>query len=293
MGEWEIASDGLRARENGEWAKRKLEFLDQFGPPALDATEKKRRRVYIDLFAGPGLNLAHTTGGGEFESGALRMLTMRGSGEARPAFTDAYLVNLDRDDQQALTERVDRLDHATRLALPRGAIRLLEGDANQLIPSILSACNRMDYLFVFADPENPSQWPWRSVEALVAGGHESMDLYLLLPLEMGIRRLLNFKGGPHQADRLTEFFGTDAWEPIVGERVTPAQSQRLIQALEDLYLRRLGRYWSHVNEVLSVHRVGNQGLYRMIFASNHDAGLNIARWAKRKAEGGDQGNLFG
>ena len=52
-----IASDGLRARENGEWAVTKLLFLDRFGPTAIDATRRKHNRVFVDLFAGPGMNI--------------------------------------------------------------------------------------------------------------------------------------------------------------------------------------------------------------------------------------------
>ena len=36
--DWVRASDGLRARKNGAWAKEKLSFLDEFVPPALQAT---------------------------------------------------------------------------------------------------------------------------------------------------------------------------------------------------------------------------------------------------------------
>lgn len=90
-----VASDGLRARVNGPWARRKLEFLTQFGPPALDATVRKRRRIYLDLFAGPGINLTEPQGGEEFPSGALRMLALHGHHAQHPAFTSAYLVNGD------------------------------------------------------------------------------------------------------------------------------------------------------------------------------------------------------
>ena len=53
-GEIVLAADGLSARINGEWAEAKLSFLDYYAPVAIDATEQKHRRVYIDLFAGPG-----------------------------------------------------------------------------------------------------------------------------------------------------------------------------------------------------------------------------------------------
>lgn len=293
MPERVIASDGLHARVSGEWAERKLEFLEWFGPPALDATLGKRRRWYVDLFAGPGLNVVTADGGREFESGGLRALRMQGTRPPVCSFSGAFLVNLDPTDHASLSSRIDHRATEGRLTVPRENIHLLHADANRIIPEVLAAIHPKDYVLVFADPESPSQWPWASVEALVASGHESIDLYLLLPLEMGIRRLLNFRGGPHQDAHLTAYFGTEEWRPIADSRVTPSQSVDMGRRLEELYLGRLGRHWEHVARALSVKRVGDQGLYRTVFASSHFAGEKIASWAKRKASKRDQGDFFG
>jgi hypothetical protein len=68
--EYVVASDNLPARRNGAWARDKLSFLDEYLPPALQATIAKRQRYYLDLFAGPGLNVDDD--GQEFEGAAIR-----------------------------------------------------------------------------------------------------------------------------------------------------------------------------------------------------------------------------
>src|SRR6185503_18513669 len=52
-----IAQDGLPARDSGRWGLTKLSFLDDYCPAALQATKRKLQRCYVDLFAGPGINV--------------------------------------------------------------------------------------------------------------------------------------------------------------------------------------------------------------------------------------------
>jgi three-Cys-motif partner protein len=287
-----VGSDGLRARVNGEWAEAKLSFLDYYGPTALDATQRKVRRVYMDLFAGPGVNVTDP-GGPEFEGGALRALRMRG-GQSGVTFTDAALVNLNRLDHGALKERVTRLVESGECLAPPDRIDIRRADANECLPELLSKFHRLDYILSFADIEAPKQWPWTSVQALKAQGHQSVDLYMLFPLEMGINRLLAYE----EADRerhgpvLTRFFGNDRWRELVGRRPTSAQAAEFRTALEELYLSQLRGLWRYADKVMNVRLRANQGLYRMLFASDHEAGQRIAEWAKRRASSISQTSLF-
>jgi three-Cys-motif partner protein len=286
------ANDGLRARVNGEWGETKLSFLDHYGPTALDATERKVRRVYADLFAGPGCNVREP-GGPEFEGGALRALKMRGARFPVVSFTDAALVNLNRLDHEALEQRVARLVDGGECLVPRDRIEIRRADANDCLPELLSRFHRLDYILAFADIEAPKQWPWTSVEALKAQGHQSIDLYMLFPLEMGINRLLAYD----EADRerhgpvLTRFFGNDRWREVVGRRPTSAQAPELRRSLEELYLSQLRQLWTHADKVMNVRLRGQQGLYLMLFASDHEAGQRIAQWAKRRANSVSQTSL--
>jgi three-Cys-motif partner protein len=290
-----IGSDGLRARENGQWAITKLRFLDRFGPPAIDATRRKRRRVFIDLFAGPGLNIDPRSGA-EFPASSLRVLQMSGAQHPSLAFTDAVLVNLNRLDHGALETRVDRLVESGASRIPRDRLRVLRNDANGILDAVLAEYHRLDYLWVFADLEAPRQFPFSTVEVLRSRGHRSIDLYALFPLEMGILRLTSYQ--PRELDRyasiLTPFFGTDEWRSIVERRMTSGfdRINTCRRDLEELYIQRLRRHWLHVDRVCEVRTVGRRGLYRMLFATDHEAGKNIAQWAKRHcAPDATQGDL--
>ena len=287
------ASDGLRARDNGEWARQKLAFLDEFVPPALKATERKRSRHYVDLFAGPGRNVARD-GSGEFEGSPLRILSAHAPNNPLLTFTDAAFINYAQRDHAALTERVRRRLLEGESRIPAGRVETLQGDANLLVSQVMRRIHSKAYAFVFADIEAPRQWPWASVEALKRGGHESVDLYMLFPLDMAIQRLICYQRQHTErfAAILTRFFGTDEWRRLAERRLTNEQSPELRAGLEELYVRQLEQHWSHVGSVQVVKRRGEHYLYRMLFATDHEAGKKIAEWAKRQTSPPQLG-LFG
>ena len=283
------AADGLRARDNGEWGKDKLSFIDNFGPVALQATKLKRHRVYVDLFAGPGKNIVRgSLLRTEYDGSPLRALQMRGSASPELTFTHAFLVNHHPADHAALAERVARLYADGRAVIPRANVHLINADANEAIDGILERIHRLAYVFVFADIEAPRHWPWSSVEALTARGHESIDLYSLFPLDMAIQRLMSWedRGSNRYAARLTEYFGTDAWQEIYRRRISDQQSPEFRKALIDLYLNQLRTRWKYVGSVKDVFLRGHQRLYRMLFASNHPVADRLARWASGQDSGG-------
>ena len=131
-----VASDGLIARTSGRWAKEKLDFLDRCFPPALAATRSKIQRHYVDLFAGPGLNV-DPRNGEEFSGSALRALTARSQADPRVYFTHGWLVNLEAEDHEALFARVERLFAEGRCPTARGNVRNVPDDANAAVPSVL------------------------------------------------------------------------------------------------------------------------------------------------------------
>jgi three-Cys-motif partner protein len=281
-------TDGFIARPAGEYSRKKLAFLRLYFPPAIDATQQKRRRIYVDLFAGPGLNVIRGSGE-EFESGALTALRSCGYSRTDLAFTDAHLVNLEEVDHDAIESRIGVLVQSGHCRVPPNGIHCHQGDCNTVLPKILRDANLRDYLLVFADAEAPRQLPWSTVSALRASGHESIDLYLLLPLEMGLNRLTSYgEMAEGHADIISAFYGGDDWRPILKERVTGARSQECKRRLEELYLQKLQSLWGHAIKVMDVRLAGQQGLYRMLFATDHEAGIKIAKWAQEKAEGSDQ-----
>jgi three-Cys-motif partner protein len=286
------ASDGHVARDSGHWAKVKLSFLDFYCPTALVITRKFPERHYIDLFAGPGKNIDRETGE-EFDGSPLRVLRSRA--KTGTTFTHAVFVNMARRDHDALERRVNAMYDAGEAVIPRENVRLILGDANVALPEILRSIHPLSYILIFADIEAPRQWPWASVEAMKAGGHRSVDLYLLFPIDMGLVRLAGYSEADRErwAPVLTPFFGTEEWKGLADElRVTSEQSPAFRRALVDLYLSRLRGLWEYSVSVLGLKRRGDQILYEMLFASNAKPAAELQRWAQRKMrELGDAGQI--
>jgi len=274
-----IALDGLPARDSGSWAQEKLSFIDRFLPVALQATQSKRERHYVDLFAGPGLNIDRTSGA-EFPGAAIRALRAAAPNAHGATFTHAHFVNLSRSHHAALRVRSDREVAEGRSRVPGSKIVHLLEDANAAAPRVLARIHQRAYAFVFADSERPEHWPWRTVEALRAHGHKSLDLCLLFPLHMALVRLIAYaeEQNPGCAAVLTAFFGSDEWKPIAKQRISVAQSPTLRRRLQELYVTRLERLWPHVHEVRDVRRRGEHRLYKLLYATASDAGRDIAEW---------------
>jgi three-Cys-motif partner protein len=145
------------------------------------------------------------------------------------------------------------------------------------------------YVLAFADIEAPCQLPWETVRVLKSMGHSSVDFYTLFPLQMAISRLFSYDQAQTArfAESLTRFFGTDEWREIDAARITDAQSPAHRRSLEALYIRQLETLWRHAGSVMDVRMRGRRYLYKMLFASEADAGRRIAAWAQRQSVDAD------
>lgn len=283
-----VGHDGHRLRPAAPWVSRKLAFIEFFAPHAIDAAANRERRVYVDLFAGPGRYLVRESDT-EVEAGSLALLRSRGARRGDLAFTHAHLVNLDAADTQALEARVDALRQRRACQLPRNDIRLHTGDANALARRLLTQADKLDYLLVSAELEAPRQLPWETVRHLRAGGHRNLDLWLLFPLDLGLPRLTSWRSMPDgHEEMVTRFFGDESWKPILDDEVTEARLEECRAALETLYREKLGGLWEKVEPVMQVKVSEARGLARMLFATDRTAAARIAEWATREANSTDQ-----
>jgi three-Cys-motif partner protein len=288
------AEDGLLARDSGPWGLTKLSFLDYYCPAAIQATERKVQRYYVDLFAGPGVNVVRGTPAVEYEGSPLRVLRYVGQQRQDLSFTHAVFINAMQRDNDALRTRVDRMIESGESRLVRENIDLIPNDANKVLSGVFRKIPHRAYVLVFADMEAPKQWPWDSMKALKAQGHESVDLYTLFPLDMAIIRLLAYRKDHFNryAEALTRFFGTEAWRGLAERRITDAQSPQLRRDLVKLYVDQLRTLWKHAGEMVDVYLRGEQRLYKMLFASDHSAGKMISEWIKMHSNARTQGDLF-
>lgn len=280
-----IAKDGLPARDQGLWAQDKLRWLEEFLRPAIGATKKKGEATYyVDLFAGPGRNA--NSDGDDFPGSPLIALEAkyRFRHERRASHIGNFrFCNLQALDHGLLEERVARSLKGLGGAVDSSNALLLHGDSNQLIHKILSEIPAWAYVMVFADIEGPRDLAFETVQALRAK-HDSVDLYLLYPTNLGIGRLFAYNQPARDKHRATldRYYGTDGWWSIVDERTTNAQAREMKVRLLQLYQDQLRTMWEHVSVVLDVQK-GASGLYHMLFATNFEPALSMADSARMRA----------
>ncbi len=268
-----LGPDGLPVRRNRRYAADKLSFFDRWLPPALKITRKKIHRHYVDFFAGYG---AYQDENEEFCQGSpIKALTLSPD---EAGFTHATFVNLDEEAHYTLQERVRQVVDAGKTGVPWSNVRFILGDANEVVEDVLSEIHPRAFVFAFIDPEQVRQWHWSTVQKLGGGRHESVDIYMLLPLEMGIFREMGYDLEAWPADDLDTFVGSREWENLKRLRTSQRRSREMRAAFEKLYVRRLRQHWSYAGRQRKVYLRGNQALYRMIFATNNEHAWDLAEW---------------
>lgn len=275
--------DDMIARRNGPWAKDKLSFLDEYLPPALQATVRKRQRYYVDLFAGPGINVDDD--GNEFDGAALRALRSTAQSNEDVGFTHAKLVNLAEEENAALKERVENHCADGHCMVPLVDVDFFNEDANEIVNAIMRQIHVRAYVFVFADIEKPNQLPFDTVRALKMHGHESVDFCVLFPHGMALQRMLPYGRSALEPniEALNRYLGTDAWIELWEHRKTDAQSPALYRGIQELYMKQLEKLeWKYVVETRFVRRAGNAGLYKILLASKDPAAKKFADWSAGK-----------
>ena len=167
-------NDDLLTRDSGEWVKEKLFYVQRY----IDAFETAmrnqswRRRIYIDLFSGPGKCNVRGTNDYVLGSPLLALITQY-------PFTDYYFGDLDKENIDHLRERANNSN------IPQDHIHYLTGNANQKVQDVVRDIEQTDKVFIkgvrsclnlaFLDPEG-LELEWATVEAL--GKMRTMDLII-------------------------------------------------------------------------------------------------------------------
>lgn len=270
------------ARPGGAQTRTKLSIVEDYFPAFTAVCSKAPHRIYIDGYAGSGRGSDPRTGDLYDGSAALSL-------KVKPSFTEIYLVEKD----------AARAAELELLAAKHANASVLADDANIAIPRLLETLNRHAPTLAFLDPEG-TELHWATVEALSrhkAPGRTKIELLILFPLQMGVLRLLNFKGEEiplaHRR-RLDAMLGAESpWREIVQMRLTgvigPEETeQAFLDAYCDGLHKRLG-YEYVLHRAVANER--GRDLYYLVFASDNDIGRRIVRW-DFGASHTEQGALF-
>ena len=162
------ASDGLLARNSGDWAKRKHHFLGNYCGITTVSMRQKFKLVYLDVMAGPGRCKIEETGE-EFPGSPFVAL--------EHDFAEYIFVEEDNNLAGALQERV-----ATHAKAKRTKVICEKWD--RLVESGALKYDASTLVVAFVDPTGISQVPMSAVRALAS--NPKIDLLVTIQYRLGI-----------------------------------------------------------------------------------------------------------
>ncbi len=277
----------------GDWTDAKLAILAAYLQAYTTALSGQAfKKAYIDAFAGSGTRAARdpdsagTAGSLLFpdlaDPGPQRLLdgSARVALQVEPRFDKYIFVEKSPERcQQLELLRSDFPEHSD-------AIDVRQGEANEAIQR-LCASPRMwkdRRAVLFLDPYG-MQVEWTTIEAVAAT--KAIDLWLLVPLGMGMNRLATKSGQLPAAwrKRMDLFLGTQAWyDEFYRTETKPTlfgQQEVQVKASMDVMARyfnnRLKQVFPGVAEEPGVlYNSARNPLYMFCFAVGNDRGKDIA-----------------
>jgi three-Cys-motif partner protein len=254
-------------REVGSWTRDKLKILQQYLPGYLLATTKALERIYIDAFAGPGLNRLK---GRSLTPDGSPLIALDARAPNGTKFDRLFFIERDRTVAAELRGVLNTRDHARRA-------RVITGDVNEELPKLFTKLPRRSPTFVFVDPEGIEP-RWSTIEAIAPW---QTELLINFPLGMSIKRNLD-------SAKVTAYFGTDQWRGL-WKSTGPGRTRALLQ----LYKERLWElgYRHTTQDDRLVKTSGGRHLYYLVFVSKVDVAKRIMTWVFSQPDAAGQARM--
>ena len=239
-------------RQVGSWTQDKLKILQQYLPAYLAATTKALERIYIDAFAGPGLNRVRGTNR-TIDGSPLIALDARAPNGTK--FDRLFFIERDAAIAAELRGVLKTRDKTQRATV-------IDGDVNKELPRLIIKLHQRSPTFVFVDPDGIEP-QWTTIEAIAPWRTE---LLINFPLGMSINR------NPDSA-KVTAYFGTEQWRGLWN---SPGRTHQLLQLYKER-LRRLGYQYTTEDDRL-IKTSGGRHLYYLVFVSKVLPAKKIMTW---------------
>lgn len=289
------AGDGRSHQFGGDWTTKKLDVLAAYLETYLKALKNQPfPKIYIDAFAGTGYRDRPVSGDGvslplEFPDLADSAPQDLLDGSARRALKielafDRYLFIEKSAKRCAALEQLK-----TEFPHRASCIEVRRGDANQEIQRLCKTeAWRSQRAVLFLDPYGMAV-RWETIKAVAAT--RAIDLWLLVPLGMGLNRVLTQSGQmpPEWEKLLDEFLGTSEWRAKLylprqdgQQSLFDDEGERRVKA----GMKMIGKYFNErlttlfpgvVEEPGALRNSSNAPLYLLCFAAANDAGALIAK----------------
>ncbi|MEX0750976.1 MAG: three-Cys-motif partner protein TcmP [Dehalococcoidia bacterium] len=260
-----VGDDGLPVRDDGEWAEEKLYYIERYIQIFTTGMKSKwPRRVYIDLFTGPGRSRVRGTTQ-EFEGSPLR------AAKAKYAFTNLFLNDADPAVTAALGARIDDS--------PRGRTTITTMDCNNAAvlagDKLFTPRNRTSTLGLAVIDPTAFQISFDAIKRMTGGRR----IDLIITFMTGYLR--RFIDQPSYAPQLDAFFGSGDWRRFVDVR---AEGRRItFGALLEFYKDRLRTIdYIHVDDHVRILNTKSNPIYHLIFASKNPKGQEFFEKISRR-----------
>lgn len=272
------SEDGLPTREVGAWSEDKLFVWHQYiqltttaiaGNPAFPAG-----LFYVDLFSGPGVCTVKGTGK------RLPGSPLIASWSGKP-FVHQFIVEADASLAEACQKRLTLTGAAARSTV-------YAQRCQDAVKDIVSKIPKGALTLAFIDPESIGA-DFSTMSTLATAGR--VDLLVLFADAIdAVRNLQPLLEG--KDDRLDRMMGpTSDWRDSVLS-LPNWDANNLRDALSTAYIRQLKKTLAYIAHDVKIIEGPNGPLYRLVFMSKHERGLDFWRKVDHRDRRG-QGGLFG
>lgn len=275
-----LKPDGLATPEVHSWAQDKYSLVQNYAD--LFATSMKYKwdkRVYVDLFAGAGRARIKETRKIVLGSPLLAL-------EVTDPYDNYIFCEMDDNNAKALETRI-KANYSSK------KIDVLHGNANRLVPEILSAMPSYGkdlkvLAFCFADPFKLKNLEFNTIKGLA---DRFVDFLILLPTDMDARR--NWKQYEKPQDQTVDIFlGHSNWRPEWQQAKTKNQTFDLfLTQMYERQMQNLGYVYGGTEDSVHIRSTDkNLPLYRLCFFSRHAKGGEF--WKETRKYSKKQRDLF-
>jgi three-Cys-motif partner protein len=264
--------DGLLTRKVGLWTEEKLYFWNRYVEITTSAMVGHPKwpagLVYIDLFAGPGVCELKQTG--RRIPGSVLI-----AANAPKPFRRVLACELHGACADALAKRLSG-------SLPDQVWALFRGDCNRAIHEVVKHVPAGALSLAFVDPED-LRVDFSTVRALASCGR--VDLLILFMDRMDIVRNVD-RYERQRESALDRMLGPQSAWREKWSRLDNRSPENICRLFADEYKGQLARHLGYRSFGERVMRSSRAPLYRLIFASKSDKGLEFWDKVTRKERSG-------
>jgi three-Cys-motif partner protein len=270
----------LKFDEIGYWSEIKIEIVRKYAVAysvILAAQPRKGirlRHVYIDGFSGAGEHISKTTG--EIVPGTPQAVL-----SISPPFTEYHFIDLEET----------KTDHLKSLVGERPDVHIHTGDCNDILTKDIFPNVRYEQFkrgLCLLDPYG-LHLDWEVIR--MAAGTNAIDMFLNFPVADMNRNV--FWRNPvgvslDDIERMNTFWGDTSWNTVAytkiktlfGDDIEKVDNRTIAMAFRER-LRSVAGF-RYVPEPIPMRNSRNAEVYYLFFASQKEAGENIAKAIFRK-----------